>query len=357
MPANDERRAVDDLLQRAAAAGVPAAGAFELTSRCNLACRMCYVRHGLGDAEVEARELPAHQWVALIEEATQAGLLFVLLTGGEVLIRPDFLEIYAPLTELGLHLTIYSNGTLVTPAIARGLAKRPPHRVAVTLYGASPETYAAVTGSGDAFSRALRGIDQLLEVGISVAVRTTLTRQNVHDHEAVRELAHARGLPLTSAWLLSCRPDGAPSRAPEDRLSPAEIVALEAADRECRESWQATLPSADPQRGAMYCQAGRSAFVVGPSGEMNPCLDLPLAAARPLEVGFPAAWERVRQFTERVPRMARCQDCSVSAYCGTCPATPYVETGSFQGAIPYHCEIAHERARVFGRCVPSGEPT
>jgi hypothetical protein len=54
------------------------------------------------------------------------GMVFLLLTGGEVFLRPDFFDIYTPLTRLGIILTLFANGTLVTDKIAQRLAETQP---------------------------------------------------------------------------------------------------------------------------------------------------------------------------------------------------------------------------------------
>src|SRR5665811_821470 len=93
---------VTELHRLAAARRQPVNDTFELTNRCNLACRMCYVRHAAGDTAQRPRELSANEWLALAREAMNNGMVFLLLTGGEVFLRPDFFEIYEPLTRMGL---------------------------------------------------------------------------------------------------------------------------------------------------------------------------------------------------------------------------------------------------------------
>lgn len=340
----------DALQQAAMRLGQPINGAFELTSRCNLACRMCYIRHAAHDVAVRARELTARQWVSLAEQATDAGLLFLLLTGGEIFLRPDFFDIYEPLTSLGLNLSLYTNGTLITPRVAKRLGSRPPNRVEITLYGASPETYAAVTGSADAFAQTLRGIDLLRDAGIALAVKTTLTRTNVQDLEAIHDLAHARNLPVKTGWLLTQRIDGLPCDTVTDRLSADAVVALEQADAKCRAWWTEVNPAGVDATSseAMYCLAGKSAFALAPDGALNPCLDLPMPAARPLAIGFAAAWDEVREFVGTVPLASPCAACDVRAYCPTCPARTFVETRSLTGLDSYSCAIARARCAAFG---------
>src|SRR5512145_945167 len=99
---------VRDLIRRAAVRRQPASGTFELTERCNLSCRMCYVCQPSADAVWRSRELPAAQWLALAQQAAENGMVFLLLTGGEIFLRPDFFELYTPLTRMGLMLSLFT---------------------------------------------------------------------------------------------------------------------------------------------------------------------------------------------------------------------------------------------------------
>ena len=126
--------------------GLPIAGNFELTARCNFRCPMCYV-HQEGN---EPRELTAGQWIALAREAADRGMVFALLTGGEPFLRRDFFEIYHAMKEMGLLISINSNGSLLSGEIRRRLLEEPPQRINISLYGGCGETYRQMCGR-DAF--------------------------------------------------------------------------------------------------------------------------------------------------------------------------------------------------------------
>ena len=90
----------------------PLNGTFELTGRCNLSCRMCLVRVNQNRIrELGFRERTTEEWIHMAEPAAEAGTLNLLLTGGEVLIRPDFCEIYEAIAKMGFLLTVYTNAT------------------------------------------------------------------------------------------------------------------------------------------------------------------------------------------------------------------------------------------------------
>jgi radical SAM protein with 4Fe4S-binding SPASM domain len=343
---------VIELHERAAKVRRPINAAFELTSACNLSCRMCYVRQSGSDRMARRKEMSADQWVELTRQAKDNGLLFLLLTGGEVFLRPDFFDIYEPLTRMGLMITVFTNGTLVTSAVAARLAQAPPNRTEVTLYGATAATYEAITGVPGSYAACCAGIENLVAHRIPLGLKTTLTRNNVAELEDMRQMAHNWGLPFTGAWLLTRRPDGQPSDVDNCRLSASECVELEATDQasanEMREVALAGTPAQNENN--FYCMAGKAVYAINPCGEMNACQLLPLPAARPLEEGFEKAWAQVTQFVDssQAPSPV-CLSCEVGIYCGRCPAWSLNETGTLTEPVPYWCEIARARQERYGR--------
>ncbi|HSQ79258.1 MAG TPA: radical SAM protein [Candidatus Bathyarchaeia archaeon] len=343
---------VRDLLGRAAAAGQPAHGTFELTGRCNLSCRMCYVRRPAGDRAARRAELTASAWLDLAREAVDHGMVFLLLTGGEIFLRPDFFEIYRPLTRLGLVLALFTNGTLITPDIAARLGDSPPSRTEITLYGATAATFEAVTGVRGSYAACRAGIEALLARRIPLALKSTLTRTNAAELEAMRALARGWGVPFSASSLLARRPDREPSEVDDCRLPAGDCVELEAADRASADDW-AEIALKGGGAGVhenFYCRSGRAAFAIGPAGEMNVCSLLPRPGARPLRTGFAEAWSEVRAYVKSAPAASpECGACEALPYCGRCPAWSLMETGTMTEPVPYLCAVARARlARYVG---------
>ncbi|MHC1727798.1 MAG: radical SAM/SPASM domain-containing protein [Syntrophobacteraceae bacterium] len=343
------------LHDRAARIRRPINGAFELTSSCNLFCRMCYVRKSGCLRTDQRREMSTSQWLELARQAKDNGLLFLLLTGGEIFLRHDFFDIYEPLTRIGLLITLFTNGTRITPEIAERLAQNPPNRMEITLYGATEATYETVTGAPGSYAACCAGIEALVANRIPLGLKTTLTRYNVAELEAMRQMAHNWGLPFNGAWLLSQRPDGQLSEVDNCRLAAAECVELEATDRaSATEMHEAALRQASPENPEkvenFYCKAGKATFTVNSHGDMNACLLLPAPGARPLEIGFKAAWDQVTRYVECASEpSSACVSCNMRAYCGRCPAWSLSETGTLNEPVAYWCEIARERKRRYGQ--------
>ena len=78
------------LYRKATAQGAPLSGTFELTPVCNMDCKMCYVRLSRQDQEAIAPLAEAEKWLQLAQQAKDAGMLYLLITGGEPFLHPQF---------------------------------------------------------------------------------------------------------------------------------------------------------------------------------------------------------------------------------------------------------------------------
>ena len=135
-------------LQKARQQHIPITGALELLPLCNMNCDMCYVRLSRSEMECQGQLRTVDEWILLAQQMQKAGTLFLLLTGGEPLLFPDFKTLYLELRNMGIILTINTNGTLLGESWADFFAEYRPRRINITLYGAdaaSPITVSAIT--------------------------------------------------------------------------------------------------------------------------------------------------------------------------------------------------------------------
>lgn len=331
---------------------------FELTARCNLQCKMCYVCRPANDKLAQDRELSSAQWVRISEEARDAGLLFVTLTGGEVFLRKDFKTIYEKLMKLGFIIKIYTNGTLITPEIINWLATMPPKEVSITLYGTSRETYQKVTGYAKGFDKAVQAIDGLREKGISTEIKTTVIHGNMHEYKQFIDFAEQRESHLGVVNYVSPRREGCHSDPLGNRLSPQELFQYERniSDYHQQVSGKADeiFPAIRNQNyellkridsiDAFRCLGGKCAAWFTWDGQLIPCGLLEITENNLLEKGFVAAWEELKHKCSLIPVSKECRECQYQAYCDYCPAKLYRETGYYDHTAPYLCEVALSRA-------------
>ena len=152
-------------------AGVPRMGVFELTPLCNLDCKMCYV-HLQKDQLRGASLLTGEQWIGLMQEAIDAGMLSAQLSGGEAMMHPDFDEIYLFLYERGIRITVMTNGILLTDKRIAFFQKYRPAAIQITLYGGSDDAYERVTGHR-MYERVTGNIVKAKEIGCRLTITAT----------------------------------------------------------------------------------------------------------------------------------------------------------------------------------------
>ena len=151
------------ILDQAKRTRTPANGSIELLPLCNMNCDMCYVRLSREEMERQGRLRTADEWLEIGRQMKEAGVLFLLLTGGEPFLYPDFRRLYLGLREMGMILTINTNGTLIDEELAEFFGKHKPRRVNITLYGTDEETYADLCHYPGGFEKTLQGIRLLRE--------------------------------------------------------------------------------------------------------------------------------------------------------------------------------------------------
>lgn len=165
-----------------------------LTAGCNLACKHCWLAPKFQPDGDTGGHLDYDLFALAIEEGLPLGLRHVKLTGGEPLLHPDFTRMVDLLREKELSLTIETNGTLLTSSMARYLgSKSTLGHISVSLDGASPDTHDAFRGVKGSFKKACQAIRYLVEVGYRPQVIMTLHKGNVHEIEALVQLAESMG--------------------------------------------------------------------------------------------------------------------------------------------------------------------
>ena len=340
--------------------GLPIGGNFELTARCNFDCPMCYVHLKQEDIDAQGRELTAAQWIDIARQARDMGMIFVLLTGGEPFVRKDFFEIYHAMKEMGLMVSINSNGSMLSGEILRKLIEDPPFRINVSLYGGSPETYCAMCGR-NAYDQVVENVAALRAAGIDVRLNVSITPYNRHDLAAICRKAEDLDVHAKVACYMypSIRVNGG-KYGYGDRLSPLEAARAsvewdqlrfdpEVFDQRAKAMAEYSLVeerecSADVDEG-VRCRAGRTAFWMTWDGRMLPCGMMPYPTAYPLEVGFQEAWAQIRADTQQIRTPGKCVSCPKRGVCPVCAAVCVTETGRFDSVPEYACIMSEEIVR------------
>lgn len=325
------------VFKKGVACHIPVSGTFELTPRCNLSCRMCYIHMTEQEQRSAGQELTTAQWLDIGRQAVEKGMLYLLLTGGEPLLRPDFREIYTEMLKMGVVMTVNTNAVLMNEEIVSCFQRYRPENVNVTLYGSSAETYGKLCGNPKGFERAVHGIKMLKEAEIRVNINTTFTRYNLQDMDALIDFAKEEKIPIRmAAYIFPPVRNG--HEAEQIYLSPEEQgkagayfdrMTLEPEKLKKRQEYirknleEGAFSDVDfeaPVCEASSCMAGRGAFWISWDGCMFPCGMLPDTSVNLKNVDFSTAWQATIEKAKGIFLPAECTNCIYKKACPSCAA-------------------------------------
>ena len=354
------------LYHKATRMHVPISGTFELSPVCNFDCRMCYVRKTAREVAESPRPiLTLEDWRSIARQARDAGMLDLLLTGGEPLLWPDFWTLYEELIDMGFQISINTNGSLIDEAAIRRFTAKPPHRVNVTVYGASEETYFRLCGNRSAYSLVDRAIRNLKAAGITVKLNCSLTPQNAADLEQI--VAYAREIDTVLSVATYMFPPI--RRCPDmvginERFTPEEsgrylmdYLRLDRGEKGYRHYLKSIADGyaeptgldegcIDPADGKVRCRAGRASFWITWDGWMTPCGMMPQPWADLRQLDFHQAWQQIMADTAELRLSGACESCPARNICHPCAAISLAETGSTAGIPTYMCRSVAEMQRI-----------
>ncbi len=325
----------------------PLIGTFELTPLCNLRCPMCYVRLDPLSAASRGCGMSGDRWLEIGRQARDMGLLFVTLTGGEPLLHPDFARIYRGLCELGLLVSVYTNGTLVDRSTVALWREYPPHSIKVSLYGASDATYERMCGIRRGFTRTMAALERMQKAGVDFYCTTTVVRDNRADLPALYALARERDFPYFHTIGVTGSARGALSDPLAARLTVAE------------EHWTLERLEAErtPNPGPLpfaRCAGHRMSFFLTWHGRMQFCG----FAERPYApimtdgtVDVPTAWQRMGEQVEAITTPPECTDCPHMSFCKRCPGLLAAESGDPSRVADAFCRRAAELHALYDELV------
>jgi len=335
----------DRLIRTASRAHIPLAVLFEVTHRCNLGCEHCYLTEGpVGRPRPTREELTLDEIRVALDHLAQAGTLFLTLTGGEVFMRRDFLEILAHARSLGFSVTIFTTGTLLTPETASALADLHPLSIEVSIYSARPEIHDRVTKIPGSHARSLRALRLLKDRGVVILIKSPLMSLNSGEYRGIAELAEELGAGYGFDPLLIPRRDGdaTPVSFGLDREHLRAYFSDPILARESHEPVKCL-----PQKGEELCGTGRRTCMISPYGDVFPCGVHPVAAGNLKEKTFHEIWTGSPLLRElRATTVDHLRDGTRSRPGFRCSALALIENGDFLGPFPRGDVIADVEAEA-----------
>ncbi|MGH7321746.1 MAG: radical SAM protein [Candidatus Rokuibacteriota bacterium] len=350
---------------------------WNLTQRCNLFCAHCYLSAAPGaDAAEELSTAECRRVMADIARINPN--VFLILTGGEPLLRKDIFDLAAEGRDHGFTVVLGTNGVLLREKQARLMRAHGVQGASLSLDSTDPVKHDRFRHLPGAWQGAVLATRALRDEGLDFSIHMSVTDWNVAEIPAMIDLARdlgarvlnffflvrtGRGAELTDitpgqyeeilTYLARVQGvgngDGGAGRAPsvfEGREDPWSVPAGRSGEllirAKCAPHFRRVLYQLDPRSPLLAnyahgsCPAGKYYCRITPTGDVTPCPYLPVAAGNLRDVGFAELWERGQVFTDlREARLGgRCGACEFREICGGCRCRAYATFGDYLAEDP-----------------------
>lgn len=322
------------LAQEARENMIPLSGTFELTPRCNFNCKMCYVHLNTAKIPEYGSELTAEEWISIAEQAKEAGMLQLCITGGEPIMHPEFSKIYRALSQMGFFITLQTNASTMTKEVLNLIEEYPPSLVKITVYGSNDDVYRGVCGVENGFQRVDEGIRSLLKLEIPMMLVTTVIKQNKEDLANIARYSQELSVP----WIYTTAVHPSVRGADTDAR---EVAIDESAATDFREDVRRMMAEPmvkDGSKPCDYCKGYRNSFWVTWNGRMQFCSFRNEPDILVRDCSFKEAWKNLVEFEEQLRWPEECTICDVRHVCRRCAGMLAARSGRADHVDQEFCE-------------------
>lgn len=325
---------------------VPYVISWNLTQRCNLRCRHCYIDASTAMPD----ELSTEEALRVLDEIGEVCRETILiLSGGEPLLRSDLDPLVEQASRLGMLVVLGTNGMMLTPARAHELAKRGLSGVGISMDSLLASRHDAFRGVAGAWRRTIQGIHCARRAGLEVQIQMTLTPHNFTELPQILRFARSVGVRVLTVFFLVCtgRGQALVNLTPEEQERALEwLVSVQQEGvmirPRCAPTFRRLLAQRRPdslllKSDAGRCMAGKNYCRITPNGMVTPCPYLPLVAGSLREQSFETIWRSAPLFEvlRKPPLRGRCGACEYRELCGGCRARAFALNGDLLAEDPW----------------------
>jgi len=343
---------MQEMSAKALKLGIPLSVQVDLTYRCNEQCVHCYLDHE------DHGEMTTAEIKHLFDQLADAGVFFLTMSGGEILLRKDFFEILEYARRLLFSVKLKTNAVLIGKRQADRMRELGVQSVQISIYSHRPEVHDAITKAPGSLKRSIRAIRFLKEQGLQVTIANVLMLQNLGDYPGVKALGDELGVPVTLDPTITPKMDGDRSLL---QLN-IDSAALQGVFRDPGlvgdvEEFCAPPKGVDDDALDMLpCSAGHTACYVSPYGDVYPCVQFPLPSGNVRRTPFLDIWRHSERLNEVRTITARdlpsCSQCGHVGNCTRCPGLAFME-GDMRGPSTQDCEKSFARTGIPSTDLPA----
>ena len=325
---------------------------WNLTKRCNLNCDHCYLdadfRGGL-----RSDELDTQQCFNVIDQIAEVNSnAFLILTGGEPLLRPDIYEIIRYAADKKFMVVLGTNGTLINRANALKIKEAGAHGVGISIDSMDPGKHDKFRGVQNAWDQSMEAFNVMNDVGIDFLIQMSVSEMNYKEIPEVVAFAEKIGAVAFNLYFLVCTGRGQgntdiSNAAYEEALKMLYEQQMKYKGRlminsKCAPQYKRVVYENDPdsvytRTYAGGCPAATHYSRISPEGNLTPCPFIAESVGNLKTDTFKNLWENaplMKELRNRKGLEGKCGTCEFSSMCSGCRARAFAETGNYMAPDP-----------------------
>ena len=325
---------------------------WNLTKRCNLNCDHCYLDANFRGG-FRTDELSTDECRRVIDQIAEVNPnAFLILTGGEPLLRPDIYDLIRHAAEKKFMVVLGTNGTLINKINAEKIKAAGAHGVGISIDSMDAAKHNTFRGVPFAWERSMEAFDVLNEVGVDFLVQMSVSDMNYREIPDVVAFAEKAGAIAFNLYFLICTGRGQgntdiSNAAYEEALKLLYEQQMNYKGRlminsKCAPQYKRVVYENDPD--SVYtrtysggCPAGTHYSRISPEGNLTPCPFIEETVGNLKTSSFKDLWQNAPlmvQLRNRNQLEGRCGTCEFSAMCSGCRARAFAETGNYMAQDP-----------------------
>ena len=306
----EDLRLYEQVKKSAAIQLIPFSVHLELTRRCPLSCAHCYLR----DVPVEQkRELSTVEWIDVVDQLHKLGAFHITVTGGELFVRDDSVEILSAIRKRRMALSILSSGAGVSETVATQVADLGPMVWQTTIYG-DENAHDGITGVVGSYREMVKTARYMKQRGVSVRVSAVMTTVGLQHLDFIRSLCDSEGFTLSFNTILM--PGLAGTLPPKELLLSDKQLKM-VFDKIGFPQRKEIVPDAPP------CDAARSVLAINHRGDLYPCIEWRESAGNIHDDTIGEIWNNAPLFRRiralKNSSLVECASCDYQPLCHRCP--------------------------------------
>ncbi len=311
---------------------IPFLAGIEVTNRCNLKCKYCYV-----DKQI-TQEMDKTLISKILDELKEMGTRVIVLTGGEVFLRDDIDDIITAIEMKKMLMVIYTNGTIPLAGHAAVLKSNWILKIEMTIYGASEDTYGFFCENGKAYGQLEDNLRLLKCLNKNVLVKIVPTKYNIADIRQIKKMIDKYGFEVNINTLVI-------GETPNCRSCVLDDEQLFGVVNDIKNEPNVNQKNETQSRQRMLCGAGRYSICIDCCGNVKACFISKDIAGNVQDDNLREIWQYSDYFRDRrlFHGLQVCEECKKKDFCFACSEILITEDSAIKSGKSELCRQAMVR--------------